>query len=234
MKMVSVVFLTLYDWPGRMDHKAASGKKFFLPESALCSGSCMQPKKRKIADGPGDGVFTEEVEGHNKVVQMCQDRRKQCQSGAHQCGHVTKGERVRGSPGHGAANCKTKAKAWRGPAGAWVTRRGPKSPSFATIRGSAFDGWLVCGPKVLWLRPSSSVDGALCLDWLLDPTHDLSHPDRVILGSPIEEGILHSSSIGCSTKSRAREITSEFSDGCAEAIALTPLPGRIAGVDRSG
>ena len=27
MKMVSFVFLTLYDWPGRMDHKAASGKK---------------------------------------------------------------------------------------------------------------------------------------------------------------------------------------------------------------
>ena len=27
MKMVSFVFLTRYDWPGRMDHKAASGKK---------------------------------------------------------------------------------------------------------------------------------------------------------------------------------------------------------------
>ena len=27
MKMVSFVFLTRYNWPGRMDHKAASGKK---------------------------------------------------------------------------------------------------------------------------------------------------------------------------------------------------------------
>ena len=40
----------------------------------------------------------------------CQSR-KQCQGGAHRCGHVTKGERVCGSPGHGAANWKTKAKA---------------------------------------------------------------------------------------------------------------------------
>ena len=30
MKMVGFVFLTRYDWPGRMDHKAASGKKNIL------------------------------------------------------------------------------------------------------------------------------------------------------------------------------------------------------------
>ena len=27
MKMVDFRFLTRYDWPGRMDHKAAPGKK---------------------------------------------------------------------------------------------------------------------------------------------------------------------------------------------------------------
>ena len=31
MKMVCFVFLTRYDWPGRMDHKAASGEKKWRP-----------------------------------------------------------------------------------------------------------------------------------------------------------------------------------------------------------
>ena len=60
-------------------------------------------------------------------------------------------------------------------------------------------------------RPSSFVVG---VDWLLDPTHDLSNPERQSsLAAQLKEASFIAAALDCSTKSRAREIPREFSDG---------------------
>lgn len=74
---------------------------------------------------------------------------------------------------------------------------------------------LMAGPKAplskafLWC-------GRACItvDWLLDPSHDLSHPLRqASLHEQLQDVCFISAAMDCSTKSRAREIPRQFADG---------------------
>ena len=54
----------------------------------------------------------------------------------------------------------------------------------------------------------------LSVDWLLDPTHDLSNPDRQSsLAAQLKEASFIAAALDCSTKSGAREIPRDFADG---------------------
>ena len=54
----------------------------------------------------------------------------------------------------------------------------------------------------------------ITVDWLLDPSHDLSHPLRqASLHEQLQEACFLSVAMDCSTKSRAREIPRQFADG---------------------
>ena len=54
----------------------------------------------------------------------------------------------------------------------------------------------------------------ITVDWLLDPSHDLSHPLRqASLHDQLQAVCFMSVAMDCSTKSRAREIPRQFADG---------------------
>ena len=121
-----------------------------------------------------------------------------CNKGAHRW-QLSAGQRVCGSPGHGASECRANTKAAPG------RGRDPpciSQPTAHPLRGSpALSG----GSDVL-PRRSSSADGA-AVDWVLDPSHDLSAPAcQELVKSYVAEAVLVVGALDCSTKSRAREI----------------------------
>ena len=92
-----------------------------------------------------------------------------CTQGQHRCGLVVTKERVCGASGHGAStSCKTAPRGPRGRGGSSL-RGIPISPSdrgFDVWTNSPSKAFLFCG----WQ--------CLPVDWLQDPSHDLSHPLR--------------------------------------------------------
>ena len=132
-----------------------------------------------------------------------------CPQGQHRCGLVVKKERVCGASGHGAATCKTSPKSgWGGPGGEGAAPSGVSQP--APVMAD-----LMSGPTAP-LTKAFLFCGWQCLpvDWLLDPSHDLSHPLRQ---PSLAEQLAHvdfiCAAMDCSTKSRAREIPRVFDDG---------------------
>ena len=80
---------------------------------------------------------------------------------------------------------------------------------------------LFCGPN-LPLGKAFLYCGWRCLpvDWALDPSHDLSNPQRQdSIREQLQDAVFAAAALDCSTKSRAREIPRDLGDG---------KPGRLA------
>ena len=133
-----------------------------------------------------------------------------CPQGQHRCGLVVKKERVCGAPGHGASACKTQPKlSWRGPEEEGATSSG------VSVGEAPLMADLMSGPTAP-LSKAFLWRGWRCLpvDWLLDPSHDLSHPIRQrSLSDQLQSVDFICAAMDCSTKSRAREIPRVFDDG---------------------
>ena len=74
---------------------------------------------------------------------------------------------------------------------------------------------LFCGPN-LPLGKAFLYCGWRCLpvDWALDPSHDLSNPQRQdSIREQLQDAVFAAAALDCSTKSRAREIPRDLGDG---------------------
>ena len=85
---------------------------------------------------------------------------------------------------------------------------------------------LFCGPN-LPLGKAFLYCGWRCLpvDWALDPSHDLSNPQRQdSIREQLQDAVFAAAALDCSTKSRAREMPRDLGDG---KLAQGPRPLRL-------
>ena len=83
---------------------------------------------------------------------------------------------------------------------------------------------LFCGPN-LPLGKAFLYCGWRCLpvDWALDPSHDLSNPQRQdSIQEQLQDAVFAAAALDCSTKSRAREIPRDLGDGNRCGVTATP------------
>ena len=127
-----------------------------------------------------------------------------CPQGAHRCGAIPKKDRV---CGHGAGQCRTTEEAPATSSGTEDTVLGPSEPPLmvdlmAGPNAPLTKAFIFCGWRTI------------TVDWLIDASHDLSHPLRqASLHEQLQEAAFLFAALDCSTKSRAREIPITFSDG---------------------